>query len=319
MRSAPSMAVPCPAREGTPWKYFGLGHGFCTCRFFEQCPHRTGVRSLRLFTCRSIPPRPADGSEGKPPANARRNPLDGRSAGCGQRGTNAVEKPLDRLADVPTPAVAVVAKPPSASDAQAHGGAAPRANPSPEAYTSCAAGGSASHFGHGTASRVGVTRSMTPASALATIVVNVQPCSFSVPDDPIRCFPLTPTYSFTAIPEEPPFQSDTTVGNPRQPFDQEASPLRRRDYLPTWVSLQEIEGMDWDEVSKGYEGFGPYRYRVGPAGELAPVGVSHEHAAEPANGPIEWREGDYLYRFEHRTRREVFEQDCNWATLLGST
>jgi hypothetical protein len=27
-------------QQGEPWKYYDVGHGFCTHDFFETCPHR---------------------------------------------------------------------------------------------------------------------------------------------------------------------------------------------------------------------------------------------------------------------------------------
>src|SRR5205814_2618267 len=28
------------AANGSPWRYYELGHGWCSYEFFEQCPHR---------------------------------------------------------------------------------------------------------------------------------------------------------------------------------------------------------------------------------------------------------------------------------------
>ena len=34
------------AASGTPWRYYDLGHGWCSYEFFDQCPHRMACRSL---------------------------------------------------------------------------------------------------------------------------------------------------------------------------------------------------------------------------------------------------------------------------------
>ena len=65
------------AAGGAPWQYFDLGHGFCTYSFFEQCPHRMALRSLRLLCAKGNHESAADGGKRQPPANACRNPVDG--------------------------------------------------------------------------------------------------------------------------------------------------------------------------------------------------------------------------------------------------
>ncbi|KAB2892807.1 MAG: tyrosine-type recombinase/integrase [Bacteroidetes bacterium] len=37
------------ADEQTPWKYYDLGHGYCTYDFFEQCPHRMACARCSFY------------------------------------------------------------------------------------------------------------------------------------------------------------------------------------------------------------------------------------------------------------------------------
>jgi hypothetical protein len=64
------------AATGKPWQYYDLGHGLCSYTFFEQCPHRMACA--------------------KPLTDDERAAIDDGQA--------AVDKLLERLNDVPTPA-----------------------------------------------------------------------------------------------------------------------------------------------------------------------------------------------------------------------
>ncbi|WP_218034467.1 hypothetical protein [Acrocarpospora corrugata] len=68
------------AAVGGPWQYYDLGHGFCSYTFFEQCPHRMACAKCDFYT-----------------------PLDDERAAVDD-GQAALNKLLDQLADVPTPA-----------------------------------------------------------------------------------------------------------------------------------------------------------------------------------------------------------------------
>ncbi|MDE4761015.1 tyrosine-type recombinase/integrase, partial [Klebsiella pneumoniae] len=37
------------AAEGKPWRYYDLGHGFCSYDFFEQCPHRMACAKCSFY------------------------------------------------------------------------------------------------------------------------------------------------------------------------------------------------------------------------------------------------------------------------------
>ncbi|MFE5598205.1 hypothetical protein ACFQ8O_03275 [Streptomyces coelicoflavus] len=38
------------AADGEPWQYYGLGHGWCTYTFFEQCQHRMACARCDFYT-----------------------------------------------------------------------------------------------------------------------------------------------------------------------------------------------------------------------------------------------------------------------------
>ncbi|WP_267436600.1 tyrosine-type recombinase/integrase [Erwinia psidii] len=41
------------ATEGKPWRYYDLGHGFCTYDFFDQCPHRMACAKCSFYLPKS--------------------------------------------------------------------------------------------------------------------------------------------------------------------------------------------------------------------------------------------------------------------------
>jgi hypothetical protein len=92
------------AANGTPWKWYDLGHGYCTYEFFDQCPHRMACAQCAFY-------RPKGSSqaqllEGK--ANLQMMlqeiPLGEDERAAVEDGIAAMEKLCQRLADVPTPA-----------------------------------------------------------------------------------------------------------------------------------------------------------------------------------------------------------------------
>ncbi len=92
------------AAEGEPWKFYDLGHGYCTYDFFQQCPHR-----MACARCSFYAPKDSGRAqllEGR--ANLLRMreemPLTDEEAAAVEDGVQLHQKLLDRLADVPTPA-----------------------------------------------------------------------------------------------------------------------------------------------------------------------------------------------------------------------
>ena len=92
------------AAAGEPWQHYDLGHGYCTYTFFEQCPHRMACAKCDFYT-------PKDSSKAQlleAKDNLQRMltaiPLTDDERGAVDDGQAALDKLLERLADVPTPA-----------------------------------------------------------------------------------------------------------------------------------------------------------------------------------------------------------------------
>jgi hypothetical protein len=86
------------------WKFYDLGHGYCTYDFFDQCPHR-----MACAKCDFYKPKESTGAllvEGK--KNLLRLlqeiPLGDAEQAAIEDGVTAYENLISRLADVPTPA-----------------------------------------------------------------------------------------------------------------------------------------------------------------------------------------------------------------------
>lgn len=92
------------ATAGEPWQYYDLGHGYCTYTFFEQCQHRMACAKCDFYA-------PKDSSRGQlleAKDNLQRMlasiPLPDDEKNAVDDGQAALDKLLERLADVPTPA-----------------------------------------------------------------------------------------------------------------------------------------------------------------------------------------------------------------------
>ena len=92
------------AATGEPWQYYDLGHGWCTYTFFEQCQHRMACAKCDFYT-------PKDSTKGQlleAKDNLQRMlasiPLTDDEPDAVDDGQAALDKLLERLADVPTPA-----------------------------------------------------------------------------------------------------------------------------------------------------------------------------------------------------------------------
>jgi len=87
-----------------PWKFYDLGHGYCTYDFFEQCPHR-----MACAKCDFYMPKQSTAAlllEGKQHLLRllQEIPLGDAEQAAVEDGVAAYEKLLLNLADVPTPA-----------------------------------------------------------------------------------------------------------------------------------------------------------------------------------------------------------------------
>jgi len=92
------------AAAGEPWKFYDLGHGYCTYDFFDQCPHRMACAKCGFY-------RPKGSSQAQlleAKANLQRMlqaiPLSEDERAAVEDGLTAIERLSAQLLDVPTPA-----------------------------------------------------------------------------------------------------------------------------------------------------------------------------------------------------------------------
>lgn len=87
-----------------PWRFYDLGHGYCTYDFFDQCPHRMACAKCSFY----LPKGSARAQllEGKAHLLRMRQdiPLNDAELAAVDDGVSALDKLLAQLADVPTPA-----------------------------------------------------------------------------------------------------------------------------------------------------------------------------------------------------------------------
>src|SRR5258707_6433318 len=86
------------------WKFYDLGHGYCTYDFFDQCPHRMACAKCSFYVPKGS--TMATLLEGKNNLLGMRQqiPLSDAEQAALDDGVSALESLLSRLADVPTPA-----------------------------------------------------------------------------------------------------------------------------------------------------------------------------------------------------------------------
>jgi integrase len=87
-----------------PWKFYDLGHGYCTYDFFDQCPHRMACAKCSFY----LPKESTKAQLLEAKANLLRLrqdiPLADEELSAVEDGLAAYEQLLKKLADVPTPA-----------------------------------------------------------------------------------------------------------------------------------------------------------------------------------------------------------------------
>jgi hypothetical protein len=92
------------AAVGEPWQFHDLGHGLCSDPFFEQCPHRMACAKCDFYT----PKGSAKAQLIEAKTNLQRMitaiPLTDDERAAVDDGQAALDKLLERLADMPTPA-----------------------------------------------------------------------------------------------------------------------------------------------------------------------------------------------------------------------
>ncbi|MFD9510410.1 tyrosine-type recombinase/integrase [Streptomyces mirabilis] len=91
------------AVAGEPWQHYDLGHGYCTYTFFEQCPHRMACARCDFYTPKES--SKAQILEAKDNLQRMRAaiPLTDEEQAAVDDGHAALDRLLERLADIPTP------------------------------------------------------------------------------------------------------------------------------------------------------------------------------------------------------------------------
>jgi hypothetical protein len=92
------------AAAGRPWQHCDLGHGYCSCTFFEQCPHRMACAKCDFCTPRDPARARLLEAQGNLQHMLAAIPLTDDERAAVDDGHAALDKLLSRLADVPTPA-----------------------------------------------------------------------------------------------------------------------------------------------------------------------------------------------------------------------
>jgi hypothetical protein len=87
------------AARGTPWQYFDLGHGF-----FEQCAHRMACARCDFYLPKDSSQAQLVEAKGNLQRMLASIPLTDDERAAVEDGAAAVERLLERLTDVPTPA-----------------------------------------------------------------------------------------------------------------------------------------------------------------------------------------------------------------------
>jgi hypothetical protein len=92
------------AARGEPWQYFDLGHGFCTYSFFDQCPHRMACARCDFYVPKGSTRAQLLEARGNLERMRAEIPLSEEELAAVDEGETAIDRLLEKLTDVPTPA-----------------------------------------------------------------------------------------------------------------------------------------------------------------------------------------------------------------------
>ena len=92
------------ASTGTAWQSFDLSHGFCTYSFFEQCPPRMACARCDFDVPKNSTRSQLLEARGNLQRMLAQIPLTDDERAAVEDGATPVERLIERLADVPTPA-----------------------------------------------------------------------------------------------------------------------------------------------------------------------------------------------------------------------
>ncbi|MGM1201202.1 tyrosine-type recombinase/integrase, partial [Klebsiella pneumoniae] len=89
--------------SGKPWRYYDLGHGFCTYDFFEQCPHRMACAKCSFYMPKSSSEAQYLGGRQNLLKLMQEIPLTDDEQAAVENDIQAVDKLLNKLTGVATP------------------------------------------------------------------------------------------------------------------------------------------------------------------------------------------------------------------------
>jgi integrase len=92
------------AAAGQPWQHYDLGHGYCTYAFFEQCPHRMACARCDFYVPKGSSKAQLLEAKGNLQTMLATIPLTEDEQAAVHDGQAALDRLLQRLVDVPTPA-----------------------------------------------------------------------------------------------------------------------------------------------------------------------------------------------------------------------
>jgi hypothetical protein len=92
------------AAAGEPWRFYDLGHGYCTYEFFDQCPHRMACAKCSFYRPKGSSQAQLLEAKGNLLRLKQEIPLTDEEMAAVDDGLEALERLCTQLTDVPTPA-----------------------------------------------------------------------------------------------------------------------------------------------------------------------------------------------------------------------
>jgi len=89
--------------QGAPWKYYDLGHGYCTYDFFDQCPHRMACAKCTFYRPKAALERQLREAQGNLIQMRQKIPLSEAEQAAVEDGLTAISRLYGQLADTATP------------------------------------------------------------------------------------------------------------------------------------------------------------------------------------------------------------------------
>jgi hypothetical protein len=91
------------AADGVPWRYFDLGHGYCTYDFFDQCPHRMACAKCSFYLPKGSSRAQLLEAKAHLLHMKQEIPLSQEEIAAVDEGLAALDNLCEKLMDTPTP------------------------------------------------------------------------------------------------------------------------------------------------------------------------------------------------------------------------